>query len=407
MAHAIEPSIISIFEYYSNYIDIEKNSFKSVSTWDEIWTQINPVINKTISRVININSIVDNDKFTIKTDIPLRFPIVKTKSPFCDVNTLEGCLLKDLVKISFIKFYPHIIVSLCEEGVITITKELEVFYYLVKNYKDIKSLLSPYGSNCFKFFINYFYGKLPVDDRELVVGRGKHIITQLTKLNWVYADCDEIFIQDEVGVNKQIKDILDIIDFPYEIEHIKEMVIFGKKKYFSINSDSIGYITEQLFALFNWSSKEWRAGVIYSSHNRYPTSYQTVDIAVFNEDDTKILLARKPDENKYRFIGGFVDTRDASLEHAAKREFCEEASAEISITSYVGSFRVSDWRYRSERDKIMTVLFKAKYIFGHLEPSDDVSELRWFSVEDLRKSLKDVIEEHVPLMSVLLDTIKN
>lgn len=138
------------------------------------------------------------------------------------------------------------------------------------------------------------------------------------------------------------------------------------------------------------SSKEWRAGVIYSSHNRYPTSYQTVDIAVFNEDDTKILLARKPDENKYRFIGGFVDTRDASLEHAAKREFCEEASAEISITSYVGSFRVSDWRYRSERDKIMTVLFKAKYIFGHLEPSDDVSELRWFSVEDLRKSLKDV-----------------
>ena len=55
----------------------------------------------------------------------------------------------------------------------------------------------------------------------------------------------------------------------------------------------------------------------------------------------------------------------------------------------------------------MTVLFKAKYIFGHLEPSDDVSELRWFSVEDLRKSLKDVIEEHVPLMSVLLDTIKN
>lgn len=44
MAHSIEPSIISIFEYYSSYIDIEKNGFKSVSTWDEIWTQINPSI---------------------------------------------------------------------------------------------------------------------------------------------------------------------------------------------------------------------------------------------------------------------------------------------------------------------------------------------------------------------------
>ena len=83
----------------------------------------------------------------------------------------------------------------------------------------------------------------------------------------------------------------------------------------------------------------------------------------------------------------------------------EEAGAEISITGYIGSFRVDDWRYRSERDKIMTTLFKAKYLFGHLEPSDDVEELRWFDLKDLKEIggiQKLIVEEHQSMMSILL-----
>ncbi len=153
------------------------------------------------------------------------------------------------------------------------------------------------------------------------------------------------------------------------------------------------------------SSPEWRAGVIYGSYNRHPISYQTVDVAVFNEDESKVLLARKPGEDKYRFIGGFVSPSDITLENAAIREFMEEAGAEISITSYVGSFRINDWRYRSEKDKIMTVLFKAKYLFGHLNPSDDILELKWFNVNDLLvigSIQKNIVEEHQSMMSILL-----
>lgn len=159
------------------------------------------------------------------------------------------------------------------------------------------------------------------------------------------------------------------------------------------------------------SSPEWRAGVIYGSYNRYPISYQTVNVAVFNEDESKVLLARKPGEDKYRFIGsnsstGFVNPTDISLEHAAIRGFIEEAGhAEISITSYVGSFRINDWRYRSEKDKIMSVLFKAKYLFGHLSPSDDILELKWFNISDLLiigSVQKNIVEEHQSMMSILL-----
>ena len=83
----------------------------------------------------------------------------------------------------------------------------------------------------------------------------------------------------------------------------------------------------------------------------------------------------------------------------------ESGGAEIEIISYVGSFRVDDWRYRSERDKIMTTLFKAKYIFGHLSPSDDISELKFFKVDDLKTDrgiMENIIEEHQPLINILL-----
>jgi bifunctional NMN adenylyltransferase/nudix hydrolase len=159
------------------------------------------------------------------------------------------------------------------------------------------------------------------------------------------------------------------------------------------------------------SSALWRAGAIYQSYNRYPVSFQTVDIAAFTSDNSKILLAKKPNETLYRFIGGFVDTSDQSLEHSARREFMEETGgAEIGSIKYVGSFRVDDWRYRDERDKIMTALFKVTYSFGRLSPSDDISELRWvdtttFCTKEFINT--EIVEEHRPLALALVSNITN
>jgi len=150
---------------------------------------------------------------------------------------------------------------------------------------------------------------------------------------------------------------------------------------------------------------KWRAGVIYNAYNRYPVSYQTVDIACFHNSKPEILLCKKPGEAKYRFIGGFVDPEDKRLEHSARREFMEETggNAEIQGITYVGSFRVDDWRYRKGKDKIMTTLFKCAHVFGRLEPSDDISELAWISMKKIKEDLTDIIiEEHIPLMMDLI-----
>ena len=142
---------------------------------------------------------------------------------------------------------------------------------------------------------------------------------------------------------------------------------------------------------------DYRAGMIAATAYRYPTAFQTVDIAVVN-DKREILLARKPDEKKWRFIGGFSDPRSVSLEADARREVTEEASIEVGDITYLGSTLIDDWRYRGEQDRIKTALFLAKYIYGKPEGSDDVAEVKWVPIGT--GLTKDNIE---PLHHVLVD----
>lgn len=143
-------------------------------------------------------------------------------------------------------------------------------------------------------------------------------------------------------------------------------------------------------------SSDFRAGVIYQSYNQYPKVHPCVDVAPFNEDGTKVLLAKKPFEDGWRFIGGFAHPKDSSYEVTAKRKFMDEAGpAEIGDIKYITSLRVDDWRYRSEEDKITTILFKCKFMFGRIEPSQEISELRWFDLKWIRDTWYDMKDNHI------------
>lgn len=152
------------------------------------------------------------------------------------------------------------------------------------------------------------------------------------------------------------------------------------------------------------NTAEFRAGVIWAAYNKYPTAYPTVDIAIFNEDCTKLLMARKPLEAKYRFVGGFADPRSGSYEEDARREVQEEAGIEITDPQYVGSFFVDDWRYRQEVDKIKTLFFKVKHMFGKPIAGDDICEVRWFDVDKLKP--EDLVSGHGKLLEKLLENPK-
>ena len=147
------------------------------------------------------------------------------------------------------------------------------------------------------------------------------------------------------------------------------------------------------------ATKDFRAGMIAATATRYPTAYQTVDIAIL-DDKGNILLVRKPEEKLFRFCGGFSDPKSLCLEDDAKREVFEETGVEIGGVKYIGSTLIDDWRYRDEVDKIKTALFTASYAYGRPEGADDVAEARWFVLADLKKT--DVVYEH----GVLFDMLK-
>lgn len=146
------------------------------------------------------------------------------------------------------------------------------------------------------------------------------------------------------------------------------------------------------------TSANFRAGVIWATQNRYPTTYTTIDVAIFNDDYTKLLLGRKKNEDKHRFIGGFVEPKH-TLEQTVKKEAYEETGLEVGNLKYVGSYSIDDWRYRSEQDKIMTTLFTAKKVFGAEKPNDDIHELKWSKVEDIKED--DLVENHKILFKAI------
>jgi bifunctional NMN adenylyltransferase/nudix hydrolase len=148
------------------------------------------------------------------------------------------------------------------------------------------------------------------------------------------------------------------------------------------------------------ASPDFRMGVTWAAHSRFPTNYATVDIIILNEERDKMLLARKENEIKLRFIGGFADPRSETYEQDARREVAEEAHIEITDPVYIGSLKIDDWRYRNEVDKIKSLIFEAKHFSGSPKADDDIVELQWVDVSVMREGITKgiLMPTHEPIL---------
>jgi bifunctional NMN adenylyltransferase/nudix hydrolase len=167
--------------------------------------------------------------------------------------------------------------------------------------------------------------------------------------------------------------------------------------------------TEQrnLIANLNLASKDFRRGIIKGVLQQRPITYPTVDIVAYKPQTEEILLAKKPNETMYRFVGGFVDRDDNNWEYAAKREFSEETGGSCSISDlkYIASAKINDWRYRNSESGIMTTLFLATYIFGYAKPSDDIVLLDWVKPFEIDVDT-EIMPEHRELYKKLLNHLE-
>lgn len=167
-----------------------------------------------------------------------------------------------------------------------------------------------------------------------------------------------------------------------------------------------GTETRKKLAQAPQSNADFRAGAIWATFQRYPSVFSTVDVVVYDPKQKRVLLARKPNEDKYRFVGGFTSPQDNSFEEAALRELEEETGLNIGLDAlhYVGSMKVDDWRYRKEVDKIITHLYIGIYEEGLPRANDDIAEVRWFDIDGL--DLGDIVAEHEKLFVSAMKYIK-
>lgn len=192
----------------------------------------------------------------------------------------------------------------------------------------------------------------------------------------------------------------------------KNVVLYGSKDGFAARYSGKFQVVEtgKSFAPPNVGAQpesvEFRQGVVFGLQKTFPKIYPTVDIAVFRNGRTEVLLGMKSTGKKWRFPGGFTDPDDTDYEAAAKRELGEECGIyDISALTYESSFKVDDWRYRFEEDKIITTLFSADLLKGEASASDDLELVDWFSLDKVKEFVEkgETAPEHLPLFRHLLE----
>ena len=122
----------------------------------------------------------------------------------------------------------------------------------------------------------------------------------------------------------------------------------------------------------------------------YAVAFTTVDIVpiYIEENQVKVLVGKKPNEDKCRFIGGFVSPEtDVNYQDAALRELAEEAGIKghVKHLIFIDNVKIEDPRPQYVRDKIYTNLFllttDEAVIKSMSKAGDDMGELKPFNIE--------------------------
>lgn len=154
------------------------------------------------------------------------------------------------------------------------------------------------------------------------------------------------------------------------------------------------------------NTKEFREGVIWAVENQWPSALPTVDVAIIDNNTKTVLLIRKSNKTQYQFVGGFASPNAADYEEDAAREVQEETNLECKDYTYIGSAKINDWRFRSEKNKIKTIFFAAEYVSGTPHVNDkieNIAELRWVPLNELKEEM--FIEEHTVLFKLLTERV--
>ena len=106
--------------------------------------------------------------------------------------------------------------------------------------------------------------------------------------------------------------------------------------------------------------------------------------ALVVDDEGRVLLARRayePDAGLWDVLGGFLEEGEDPLA-GLRRELLEETGVEIEPDGFLGTF-IDTYGDGPTATYVLNLAWRAHIVSGELAPADDVSELRWFSADEV------------------------
>ena len=111
------------------------------------------------------------------------------------------------------------------------------------------------------------------------------------------------------------------------------------------------------------------------------TAHVGVDAAVFDDDD-RILLVRRADDDSWGLVSGWEDSNEPPWETAV-RELGEEAGVDARVDQLVGVF-FREARAGEHPHGTVSILYLCSITGGTLRPQPhEVAELAWHHVDDI------------------------
>jgi ADP-ribose pyrophosphatase YjhB (NUDIX family) len=148
-----------------------------------------------------------------------------------------------------------------------------------------------------------------------------------------------------------------------------------------------------MVALNGWQHCPRCASTLTSGHgyvtcsscgSTYYASSAPAASALVLDDQGRVLLvrrAREPDAGKWDAPGGFIEEGEDPLD-ALRRELREETGLEVEPTAFVTAY-TDRYGSAAEDRATLNLLWEARVVGGAPQPDDDVSELRWFDLDEL------------------------
>ena len=106
--------------------------------------------------------------------------------------------------------------------------------------------------------------------------------------------------------------------------------------------------------------------------------------AIIVDDEGKILLQRRSDNNRWALPGGTMDIGE-TIGESAIREVREETGLEVELTRIVGVYSDPGHVFAYDDGEIrqqFNICFAGRVIGGHLQTSSESSEVGFFSRKD-------------------------